>query len=184
MNEQKNNFIIPASIIIAGFLIAAGIYFADKGKNSPATQNAPTVASTNINVNPVSNKDHILGDPNAPIAIVEFSDTECPYCKMFETTMNTIMDTYGKAGQVAWVYRYFPLDALHSKSRNEAEAVECSNTLGGNTVFWKYLDEVYTTTNSNNSLDPAELPVIAKDVGLDVTKFNACLASNKYATRF
>ncbi len=182
MQAQKNNLIIPASILLAGFLIAAGIYFADKG-NNPPVQNNPTASTTSedININPVSSSDHILGDPNAPIVIVEFSDTECPYCKMFQTTMQTIMDTYGKNGQVAWVYRYFPLDQLHSKSRNEAEAVECSNTLGGSTAFWKYEEEIYATTTSNNTLDSSALPVIAKDIGLNVSDFNTCLASNKYA---
>jgi len=181
MKDQKNNLVIPASIVLAGFLIAAGIYFANKGNNPTAQNNSAATTGISINIKPVSSTDHILGNPGAPIILVEFSDTECPYCKMFQTTMQTVMSTYGKAGQVAWVYRYFPLDSLHSKSRNESQAVECANELGGNTAFWKYLDTIYTTTNSNNSLDPAELPIIAKDVGLDVVKFNTCLSSGKYA---
>jgi protein-disulfide isomerase len=180
MQEQKNNLMIPASIILAGFLIAAGIYISNKG-NNPALTNTDTTAKNEIQINPVSKTDHILGNPGADVIVVEFSDTECPYCKMFQTTMQSVMSTYGKDGKVAWVYRYFPLDSLHAKSRNEAQAVECANTLGGSAAFWKYLDEVYSVTTSNDTLDPTKLPVIAKDVGLDVTKFNACLTAGKDA---
>jgi protein-disulfide isomerase len=178
MQEQKNNLIIPISILLAGFLIAGGIYLSNKGKTPVVNTNI--VQQSDIVINPVSSTDHILGDPNAPIVLVEFSDTECPYCKMFQTTMQTVMSTYGKDGKVAWVYRHFPLDSLHSKSRKEAEATECANEFGGNTAFWKMLDTIYTETPSNNGLDAAKLPEFAKTAGVDVTKFNACLASGKY----
>ena len=61
-------------------------------------------------------------------------------------------------GQVAWVYRHFPIDSLHSRARKEAEATECANEFGGNTVFWQYLDKIFELTPSNDGLDPAELP--------------------------
>ena len=87
----------------------------------------------------------------------------------------------GYDGQVAWVYRHFPIVQLHSKAPKEAEATECSAELGGNQGFWNYLDKLMETTNSNNSLDPSELPQIASSVGLDVAVFNECLSSGKYA---
>ena len=183
MQEQKNNLIMPAAILLAGFVIAGGIYLSNKTNAPAASTNTTKQADViDINVNPVSKTDHILGNPDAPITIVEFSDTECPYCKMFQTTMQTVINTYGKDGKVAWVYRYFPLDQLHSKSRNEAEAAECANELGGNTAFWKMLDTIYANTPSNNGLDASKLPEFAKSSGVDVTKFNACLASGKYAS--
>ena len=182
MQEQKNNLMIPASIILAGFLIAGGIYLSDKSK-TPTTQNNNPAAtnSIDINLNPVSKTDHILGNPDAAVTVVEFSDTECPFCKMFQTTMQTVIDTYGKDGKVAWVYRDFPLD-MHPKSRKESEAIECVNELGGSTAFWKMLDMIYTNTPSNNGLDATKLPEFAKEAGVDVTKFNTCLASGKYAS--
>ncbi len=182
MQEQKNNLLIPASIVLAGFLIATGIYLSGKGNTSvPQNNDSAATVSTNIDIKPVSKTDHILGNPDAPIVLVEFSDTECPYCKMFQTTMQTVMDTYGKDGKVAWVYRHFPLDSLHSKSRKEAEATECANELGGNTAFWKVLDTIYSKTTSNDGLDAVKLPEFAKEAGVDATKFNACLAGGKYA---
>ena len=88
------------------------------------------------------------------------------------------------AGDVAWVYRQFPIyqgpQPLHSKALKESEASECAAELGGNDGFWKYADRMFEVTNSNNSLDLNQLPVIAGYVGLDVQKFNTCLASGKY----
>ena len=180
MNENNKGMYIPAAILLAGFLIAAAIYFTQK-KDSPVTGVQQPVKVAGLPFKPVSADDHILGNPNAPVTILEYSDTECPFCKMFDTTMQTIMKTYGKDGNVAWVYRHFPLDSLHPKTRKEAEATECANELGGNKGFWDMLEKIYANTPSNNGLDASLLPMFAKAVGLDQTKFNTCLASGKYA---
>jgi protein-disulfide isomerase len=176
---------VPIAIIIAGALIAVSLYYSN-AKNPLVSQQATTPTVTNDGLNklrPISNDDHILGNPSADVIIVEYSDTECPFCKVFHSTLQRVMDEYGKDGKVAWVYRHFPIDDLHSRARKEAEATECANELGGPSKFWEFTNLVYTTTNSNNTLDPAELPKIAKSVGLDVTAFNTCLSSGKYANK-
>lgn len=94
--------------------------------------------------------------------------------------MKEVMDTYGKDGKIAWVYRHFPIDQLHSKARKEAVALECANEQGGNNKFWEYTDRLYEVTPANNGLDPAELTKIAEYVGLDKTQFSTCLTSTKY----
>jgi len=172
---------VPIAIVIAGILIAGSLYYSNIKTPAKVTNTLPTT-NTNVEMKPVSSEDHILGNPNADIIIVEYSDTECPFCKVFHATMRRVMTEYGKDGKVAWVYRHFPIDSLHSKARKEAEALECANELGGPTKFWEYINMLFEKTNSNNSLDPAELPKIAKDVGLDVKAFNACLSSGKYAS--
>lgn len=177
---------VPIAIVIAGLLIAGSLYFANTKMNSqgvkPVVQGTDTTGST-VNMRPVSADDHILGNPNADLVIVEYSDTECPYCKQYHTTLRRVMDEYGKTGKVAWVYRHFPIDSLHSKARKEAEATECASELGGQAKFWEYTNLLYQTTLSNDSLDPAELPKMAKTVGLDVTAFNACLSSGRHADK-
>lgn len=185
LNMNKDNSLsIPGAIVIAGLLIAGGIYLSKPSLPNTAKNNQPaSVGSSDISLKAVSADDHILGNPNAPVIMVEYSDLECPFCKIFHVTMNTIMDTYGKDGKVAWVYRHFPLDSIHPKTRKEAEASECANELGGNSVFWKYIDEVFNVTTSNNTLPFEKLAIIAKDVGLDVNKFNDCLSSGKYAEK-
>ena len=177
---------MPIAVVIAGALIAGAVIYSG-GKaptagtaNQPQQQQVAQQTGDLEQMTPVTSKDHIRGDINAPVKIVEYSDTECPFCKRFHATMKEVMDEYGKDGKVAWVYRHFPLDQLHSKARKEAVALECANEQGGNDKFWSYADRLYEAPPANNGLDPAELPKIAQYVGLDTTKFNTCLGSTKY----
>lgn len=94
------------------------------------------------NLAPVTAADHIRGDINAPVKIVEFSDIDCPFCKKFHTTMQEVMKTYGKDGKVAWVYRHLPLTQLHPDAKNKAEASECVTEIGGKDKFWAFVDRL------------------------------------------
>ena len=175
---------VPIAIVISGALIAGALYYSNLKQPTKVVNNTPPTVNTNFSsMRPVSADDHILGNPNASLVIVEYSDSECPFCKTFHTTLRRVISEYGKDGKVAWVYRHFPIDQLHSKARKEAEAMECANELGGNAKFWEYTNTLYDKTNSNNSLDPLELPKIAKTVGLNVSDFETCLSSGKYAEK-
>ena len=189
--QSKNNLAVPGAIIVAGALIAGSVYFSF-GKIAASPSVVGIDAAGNQQLPPgdtgsldqmaaISASDHIRGNPDAPVIIVEYSDTECPFCKRFHDTMKQVMDEYGKSGEVAWVYRQFPLTQLHSKAAKEAEATECANELGGSDTFWSYIDRLFEVTPSNDGLDLAELPKIAEYVGLDINKFNTCLTSGKYA---
>lgn len=196
-NKPQKNYLVPISILIAGVLIAGAVVYSTgksalereagtaNGKASAGREVSPQafVSGSIENIKPVTADDHILGNPEAPVIVIEFSDTECPFCKRFHPTMQQLINEYGRDGRVAWVYRHFPLDSIHPKTRKEAEATECANELGGNTKFWAYIDRLFEVTPSNNGLDPAELPKIAEFVGLDRTKFEQCLSSGKYAQR-
>ncbi len=180
---QQNKLLVPIAIVIAGVLIAGAVFFSNK--KQAANQAATAVKSSHpeIVLQPVTSADHILGSADANIVMVEFSDLECPFCKQFQTTGHKLMDKYQKTNDLAWVYRQYPIPELHPKGPNEANASECAADLGGNDAFWKFIDQVYAITPSNNGLDPAELPIIAKQIGLDVAKFNSCLSSNKFASK-
>ena len=175
---------MPIAIVIAGALIAGAVYWSARGDSVAVAPQPQAVAGYTAgleNMNPVEDSDHIRGNPNTPVKIVEYSDMECPFCKRFHSTMQQVMDEYGKNGKVAWVYRHFPLDSIHSQARTEAVASECANELGGNDAFWKYADRFFELTPSNNQTNIATvLPQIAREIGLDEAKFNSCLASKKY----
>ncbi len=180
---------VPSAIVIAGGLIAAAMYFGNvKTPSQPASTNqqvgnAPAVVQPTEppigQVRAIAGKDHILGAKNAKVTLVEYSDLECPFCKQFHPTMQQLLKEY--PNDVRWVYRHFPLDAIHSKARKEAEATECASELGGNDKFWAYIDALFEVTPSNNGLDLAELPKIAEAVGLNRAQFESCLSSGKYA---
>src|SRR3989344_44975 len=183
-NEQKNQYLIPASIVVAGLLVAFAVFYTN-GAPIPKDQGANVLGNDTKaeNMRPVDSSDHILGDPNAPVKIVEYSDLECPFCKDYHPTLTRVMSEYGKDGKVAWVYRHFPLDAIHSRARKEAEASECAAELGGNNAFWAYIGKVFEITPSNNGLDPSKLPLIAQQIWLDKTNFESCLSSGRYAEK-
>ena len=129
-----------------------------------------------------SDRDHIYGNIDAPVSLIEYSDFECPYCKRFHPTAKKIVDSYD--GQVNWVYRHFPLGFHNPLAQLEAEASECAAALGGNDAFWQYADLVYERTSSNgNGLDPEMLTPIAGEIGLNEVEFEACLDSGRMTAR-
>ena len=130
-----------------------------------------------------TDRDHIRGNPAAPVTLVEYSDFECPFCKSFHPTVKKLVDESG--GRVRWVYRHYPLDELHPvKARKEAVASECAAELGGNDAFWKFADRFFELTPSNNRTDiDTVLPRIAGEIGLDKARFASCLASGRHDRR-
>jgi protein-disulfide isomerase len=177
---MKSQYILPITIVVAGLLIAGAVFFVGKGGTAPAANSGTAQA---INFRQPDAIDHILGNPNATVKVIEYADLECPYCKVFHTTMHQIMDYYGQSGNVEWVFRPFPLGQIHSKAPKEAEAAECAADQGGSQAFFAYVDKIYDITPSENNLDLAQLPIVAKDVGLNVDTFNSCLSSGKYAQK-
>ncbi len=185
--EQKENGLninVPTAIVIAGILIAGAIILTNSPRNKISDIGADKQTadvSQQINVARVTDQDHFYGNPKAKVVMIEFSDTECPYCKSFHGVAKKVVDE--SRGEVAWVYRHFPIDSRHPKARKEAEATECAAELGGNDKFWEYTGALFEITPANNGLDPAELPKLAMQVGLDVDSFNACLSSGKYKNK-
>jgi protein-disulfide isomerase len=198
MDEDSSSFrLSPKNIflvgLVFGLLIAgtAGFVWTLSGGstgtktppvaiNDPTQPNTPTAAAGVVE--PVTDKDHVRGDlSKAKVVLVEYSDLECPYCQQFHPVLKQMVQEYGD--KVAWVFRNFPLTQLHPKAPKEAEASECANELGGSAKYWAYIDKVYEVTPGNNQLDPAQLPAIAQQVGLDKAKFQNCLDSGKYAAK-
>lgn len=182
-------------VITVGFFVLLGILVSDrfllaseKKDDTKVAAAAPTAAlpteasaPAEIKIEPLNDKDHVRGKLDAKVFVVEFSDLECPFCKKFHPTLLQMYKEYGD--KIAWGYRHFPLDQLHPKARKEAEATECAAELGGNDAFWKFTDKIYEITPANNGLDPAKLPEIAKELGLDQKKFEDCLNSGQTASK-
>lgn len=185
---------IPTAILIAGAIIAGSIIWTKVPRShTPVSQNKTD--SFEQSLKPITAEDHILGNPKAKIKILEYSDTSCPFCKIFHNTMRQIMTDYGSSGNVAWVYRHYPLDKpradgfiLHPNAGHEAQALECAGNIGGNDKFWKYTNRLYEITpsvtgDSPKGLDQKQLPEIAKFAGINVEEFNNCLSTNKFKSK-
>lgn len=175
---------VPLAILIAGLAIAASIFFNRSGSGEPEkiSVTEPNTSRADAFV-PVTSKDHVKGDlSKARIIIVDYSDLECPYCKMLHETIEKVYSDYESTGEVAWVYRHFPL-SIHNRSTNEAHAAECVAELGGDDAFWQYIDLVFDTTQSNDTLPPEKLLEFAKTLKIDSAKFDECQKSGRHAQR-
>ncbi len=183
-NNNQSSLAVPVAIVIAGALIATALYFVS---NKPTGNGAITLpqpgsaAQERVDIAGVQPDDHLRGEADAPLVIVEFSDTECPFCNRFHDTMKEVIEAF--PNDVAWVYRNFPLTSLHQKAVPEAIAIECAAELGGNDTFWSYTDLLYSTTPGNDGLDPAKLIEFAATVGLDAEAFAACREDEEIVER-
>jgi len=183
--KSTNKTLIVALIIAAFFLGSLTNKVSTLEKNSSPTI-APEVTKQAVNptavsaqkTKPITDSDHIRGNKNAKVTLLEYSDFECPFCKSFHPTVQTIMKTYGDKIRLA--YRHFPL-TFHANAQKEAEASECIAELGGNDSFWKYVDTIFERTTSNGTgfaLD--KLGPLASELGVNQTQFQNCLDSGKY----
>ncbi|MEN9920143.1 MAG: hypothetical protein RL538_36 [Candidatus Parcubacteria bacterium] len=181
------DLLVPVSIVIAGLFVGAGLYLSggtvEKGKLAVEGGDGveEPAADTTNKIDPVTDADHIRGDINAPVKIVEFSDFECPYCKRHHETLKVVVDKYGE-DKVAWVYRQFPLEQLHPvKAMAAAMASECVGELGGNEKFWMFTDRYFEETLTNNRTDIETLiPKLVGETGVSKSAFTACFEGEKH----
>jgi len=136
----------PYSVIIGKNGAKAEIRGADSIENVKKLVDEVTAGKVTTpytgEVPPVDATDHIQGNPDAPITIIEYSDYECPYCKAFHPTLAQIVTD--SAGNVSWVYRHWP---IHQGSMEKLVAAECIAKIKGNDAFWKYTDLLFGLLN-------------------------------------
>jgi len=177
----NNPLAVPLAIILGFGLVATAIFFSGGEQRAiNFAADAPAEDSEAAAIRPVDDTDHIKGNPNAPIVLVEYSDYDCAFCKQFHETMNRIMDEYGPSGKVAWVYRHFPLQRIHPNAPMVAAASECVAALGGNDAFWEFSDLIFEDRDTNELTNITALPDYAAQVGVDVAAYEACVADGDY----
>jgi len=123
----------------------------------------------------VAPADPSYGNAKAAITIVEFSDFQCPYCLRAMPTLRRIQQTYGDRVRVVW--KDFPLTRIHPQATKAAEAAHCAEEQD---KFWPYHDRLFA---NQDKLMVDDLKKHAQDLSLDAARFNACLDSEKYASR-
>ncbi len=123
----------------------------------------------------IEDNDPILGDKNAEISIVEFSDFQCPFCeKVFSGALTDFKSSsYFSDGKVNLIYKQFPLTNIHPYAQKSAEASLCAQDQG---KFWEYHDFLFA---NQEALDETSLKNYAQQLELDTSKFNNCLDNNE-----
>ena len=150
------------------------------GKPVSLSEQIPVVEDTPVqNTEPVVvelGDDAVLGNKNAPVTIIEFSDYQCPFCEKFwSETLPQLKTKYINTGKVKLIYKDFPL-SIHTQAQISAEATECVRSKGGDVKFWKMHDKIF---ENQQILSEENLKKWAKELGVDIT---TCLADGQFKT--
>lgn len=125
--------------------------------------------------------DPVMGSPDAPVTIIDYSDYQCPHCASFsKNTLPQIVKNYVKAGQVRYIHKDMAI--LGEESQWAAQAAHCAADQGH---FWEYHELLFEKQSGENqaAFSRDNLKQYAADLGLDMTSFNQCLDQNEYADR-
>ena len=167
------NILIVAGGVVAVAAIAAGVYFGARAPSSPppvAAVSAPNKAA----LESVQAGDHVLGDPKAPITVIEYASLTCSHCAHFHTQiLPEIKKKWIDTGKVKLVYRDFPLDQVAAKA---AQIAECA----GNDKYFGVLDIIFRGQSQwATAADPlAELAKPLRIAGMGENEIKACLAND------
>lgn len=194
MKQTPSFLSTPVAILLGAILVSitilmhGGIIKVGKVVTAPTTPPAqapsqPAAAPAPANAKVSVDDDPVLGDKNAKVTLIEFSDYECPFCKRhFEQVYPSIKKDYIDTGKVKLVYRDYPLPFHDPMATFEASAANCAREQGGDSAYFKFHDEIFTKTKSNgNGLTKDQIYQIASDLGLNQASLKACADSEKYA---
>ncbi|NCN45829.1 MAG: disulfide bond formation protein DsbA [Candidatus Pacebacteria bacterium CG10_big_fil_rev_8_21_14_0_10_36_11] len=188
-NKTLTQIMIGAVALIAGF-VAGSLWTENQLLRNGNTGNgqqvgAPTAAGNNkaavdtlADMPALTAEDHLRGNKDAEITLVEYSDYECPFCNKFHPTMVKVMEEYGD--KVNWVFRHYPL-SFHAQAQISAEASECVASLGGNDAFWTFSDALFAGAAKEGAAALTEEKLIAEagKVGVNNADMEKCLADGK-----
>jgi len=187
MDEQntKTNliqFLLPGAILLAALIISGTLLFTRSQGGSGSAQIGGTQEQgkpVDIKINP---DDHVLGNKDAKVTIVEYADFRCPFCERFYTqTEKQLVTDYVNTGKVRFIFRSFAF--LGSQSTWASEAAECAAEQG---KYWEYYNWLFSNQAPESDLNyysKVNLTKYAGTVGLNTAQFASCLNSDKYAKR-
>lgn len=164
----RKGYVAIIAVLVAALAAALLIFMTRGGQGGERPPQATGVPA----------QGNVLGDPNAPVLIIEYSDFQCPFCRRFALeTERLILEDYIKTGKARLEYRHYAF--LGPESQAAAEAAECANEQG---KFWPYHNILFQRQGAENSgaFSRQNLIAFAQEVGLDVGSFTSCLDSRKY----
>jgi len=177
--------IVGATLALVGTEIAQNTSAELAAANKDTEVSGETVEPTIVNVD--EDDDPVMGEENAPILMVEFSDFQCPYCrKFYNETLPSIKENYIDTGLVKFAYRDLPLVGLgHSDATPAANAAECAREQEGDDMYFAFHDKIFNGENAlgNGTVKiPSEsLYSYAEELGLDMEEFTSCQENLDFA---
>lgn len=187
-NQKKyKDFFIPGSILLAGLFIGGAVFYTGgMGQGGVTAERTTATAERGVPTRAVDNNgstvtftigedDHVRGNPNAKITLVEFSDFQCPFCSRFHPTAKQALQEYGN--DIRWAYKHFPLDSIHPQARPAAEASECVWAQKGDEGFWEFADAMF---ENQSRLGNAFYQEVAQQIGVNLSQFQTCVSERTY----
>ena len=191
-SQQSSNPWFGLSMALVGVIVGYGTAIVSGGTlmrgaadKAPVVQNPTPTPTPTPTPQPEANYDKLIafdpevdyyrGNPNAKVAMIEYSDYECPFCQRHHPTMQAALDEYGD--DVVWVFRHYPL-SFHPNAQPAAEAAECVGEIAGNDKFWEFTDIVFEQGAASVNHE-----AYAEQIGVDITAFTTCVDSGKYAEK-
>jgi protein-disulfide isomerase len=171
---------LPISILLIGLIVSGGIFFS----RLETTQKIEEPEQIVVEFSPITSEDNIFGNPTAPIKIVEYSDFSCPFCSDFHSVMESVMERYGKSGEVAWIYRHvFSPVPENQGPRLAALASECVKNIAtqNKMAFWDYAKLIFE--NTPDSLTQEGLLEIGEEMNVNSDELAICIGSERYAPK-
>jgi protein-disulfide isomerase len=123
---------------------------------------------------------HAIGDPNAPVVIIEYTDFQCPFCsRHYEQTFKQIKENFVDKGLVYYIFKDFPLTNIHPQAVKAAEAARCA---GDQDAFAQMHGKLFSSQSewSGNPNANQQFVQYAQEIDLDVASFTSCLESGQY----
>lgn len=190
MTSEVENLKSTNRILIVVLIIAA--FFLGSLTNKVSSTQKPITETTQIpDIQPTAQPSKtdvddghlpVLGNKDAKVTLVEFSDFQCLYCRrLWKDTLPQLKKEYIDTGKIKFTYRHFPLPALHPQAQITAEASECANEQN---KFWEFHDKAFEeqAKQGEGTISYTKDDIIswAQTIELDMSQFNSCLDSGKY----
>lgn len=135
--ETKKSRVLPGAVPFENVKTAIDEVLTGEA-DTPTTPNPQEIDPAKIP--DVTSEDWVKGNRDAKVALIEYSDFECPFCQQFHSSAQQALDAY--PNDLQWVYRHFPLD-FHPNANKYAYTAECVAELGGNDAFWAFADKIF-----------------------------------------
>ncbi len=173
----RRDYFLPGAIVLAGLIISIALYAIRTEETPKLGAGDPALAR------PVNPADRIIGNPEAKVVLVEYADIDSAYSKQFQATLQQVMSEYAAGGEVAWVYRHFPLLDQHAGAASHAEAAECAGFLGDDDAFWRFIDALQAAAPGESQFPVAGYAGIATQLGLPLSDFETCLTNGRFTKK-
>lgn len=193
---SKDALLVSGAIVLGSLLIGTVLLVTtSRGSIVGSVQNTPETGTDtptaptaqNPGTNPAAtvsiDDDAVLGDKKkAKVAIVEFSDYECPYCKRFhQETYDKLVKEYVDTGKAIFVFRDYPLSFHDPKATEEAQTAECVRAQKGDKAYFSFGQALFANSQTNGKgLPEGKLDELLRSVGANATTVKSCVSADKY----